>query len=158
MCWLSAARMAMTAPRIRKAEGSPPGLRPRHWTTVFRISPMSSSRRRMLPVERSSWTMACWPGCRSFKQTCGFIKRHLSESSFDRAGNSVPILFSGGRIRVFRRIRIAQKGTSTAFWQRVEVLNGRRNVGVFFKSVGLSASRARSCNRCAPLPSTPEHR
>lgn len=42
----SSERIAMTAPRIRYADGSPPGLVPMHSTSVFSIRPMSSSRRR----------------------------------------------------------------------------------------------------------------
>ena len=55
----SSERMAITAPRIRKAEKSPPGLLPRHSTYVFSIRPISKSLRRMLPVDCSRLTTAC---------------------------------------------------------------------------------------------------
>ena len=69
----SSERMAITAPRIRKAEGSPPGLLPRHSTSVFSTRPISKSLRRMLPVDCSRLTTACWPGAMSFRQKCSFI-------------------------------------------------------------------------------------
>ena len=63
----SSERIAMTAPRMRYAVGSPPGLRPRHSTSVSFTSPMSRKRRRILPVFCKYLTVARSPGFISLK-------------------------------------------------------------------------------------------
>ena len=58
---------AITAPRIRYAEGSPPGLLPTHSTTVSGISPRSSRRRLMLEGALTLITLAKCPGIISLR-------------------------------------------------------------------------------------------
>ena len=70
---VSESRKATIAPRMRKAAGSPKGLRPTHSTAVPRIRPISWSRRRISPVWKISPTVAASPGAREFIYTDVFI-------------------------------------------------------------------------------------
>lgn len=58
----SSRRSAITAPRMRKAVGSPNGLLPTQRTFVCSISPKSRSLRLMLPVVLSRLITADSPG------------------------------------------------------------------------------------------------
>lgn len=59
---MSLFRRAITAPRIRKALGSPMGLIPTQVTVVFSITPKSCKRRVTLPSGMTFRTRALSPG------------------------------------------------------------------------------------------------
>ena len=84
----SAFLMAMTAPRIRYAAGSPAGLLPTHLTFVFSIIPISSRRRRIPLPASMRHTCAHSPGPISERQHFSFI---MSDHAFHILGEKLPI-------------------------------------------------------------------